>query len=177
MSVFNNFEITFTKGRTHQSGELIKEAFSNSNFEYEYYVSENLDGTTSLEVDIYGGEECSAFRDIFQRLCESIVLTNPDSVFMGRHVYDFTSKDSTKYMLAFYKDEVLTFYSAEVVDDVNRIDASMYRLAYENENLKEKEEHFFKDYIFDTEDDSDDFFFELLEDYDLKDYPDGEMTY
>lgn len=173
MSVFNNFEISFTKGNIQQLEEITQNIFDNTNLEYEYYINENLDGTMSLEVDIYtkNNYECSDFRQMFQKLCHNIVLRNPEYNFMGRHIYDLASEDSTKYILSFYKNRELTFYQAEVLDDINSIDSSMYRLIFKNEIFEEKEEHFFDDYFFDASNETDNIFFDVLECYDLKEYP------
>lgn len=176
--VYNKFEIKFDiKDYAEKAKPVAEDLFRETGYKMqdEFLVWEEVEATGgAIRGEVYCGaddDDLEKSRLLFENLCKRLMHDFPMAAFMGKHSFDYSNTDATDYLLCFRKDMNLTFYNAEVVDDVGCMNAKRYTLQSRFLKFSIKEEHEYDDLLFGNDEDSDNDFIEVLEGYDKFKYP------
>ena len=173
---YNSFQIRSERDDINEIKNIADKLFQETDYKMqdEFLVWDNVEiSGNTIGAEVYSGagdDDCEKSRRLFEKLCKALVLDHSEESFMGRHSFDFANTDTTDYLLCFYRDELLLFYEAEIVDDVGCMSARRFSFRYENGSLIEQEDHEFDNLFFGADMETDNNFMEILESYDCEMY-------
>lgn len=175
--VYNSFELRCEdEGAAEKAKVIADRIIGESGYQIQgitVWEETELSGET-LSSEVYCGaeyEDCERSRALFTKICKALVLKSPNASFMGKHSFDYSNTDTADYVLCFYRDQKLSVYRGEIVDDVGCMSAGCTSFNFVDGALSEAETCEYSNLFFGAEDDSDNVFMNVLESYDCEEYP------